>query len=102
MELKIERAKVLEFLQLEFRIKQFLEAEMGKPLEMSVSEAAKEGLLIDFMNSHYSEKKITYNKDPKEIYAKMDNISILNKIMTEYFGIHLPIHWFYVMYCRHP
>lgn len=82
----IEKKRVIEFLKMEYRVRTFIEEETGKKLNKSVSEAAKDGTLIEFFNSVCPGKNIKYNKNPRETYAKIDNVGIFNRALLEIFG----------------
>ena len=88
LESKIARNAILEFLRLEYKIRTFIEAEMNKPISGSINDAANDGTLIEFFNSVFHEDDpVTYNKDPQSTYAKIDNLSILNKILSDKFRL---------------
>ena len=87
MELIIEQKRVLEFLRLEYKVKSFIEAQLHQRLAGSVSDAAKDGTLIRFISTICPDVSVKYNQNPKETYAKIDNVAILNQLLLNKFGM---------------
>ncbi|KAH7826354.1 putative RNG2 protein, RAS GTPase-activating-like protein [Monocercomonoides exilis] len=87
MDTLIRKNKVVEFLRLEYKVKTFLDQELNEPLKGSITDAVKDGTLIEFLNEKCSGKPVGYNKNPKETFARIDNIRIFNNICENQFGI---------------
>ena len=62
---------------------------MGSPLAISLSDAAKNGVLIDFLNS-CTNGSVQYNTHSEgKTYAQIDNLGILNRIFSDTFSLKL-------------
>ncbi|KAA6400214.1 MAG: hypothetical protein EZS28_004258 [Streblomastix strix] len=74
-------------ISIERKVHQLIEAELCENLDVSLSDAARNGTLIELINAVCPGKHVEYKKKPTAHFAKVDNISALNEAAQKKFNI---------------
>ncbi|KAA6376941.1 MAG: hypothetical protein EZS28_027532 [Streblomastix strix] len=54
---------------------------------MTISEAAKQGVLVEFLNRLQKNDQVKYHNNPQNPIFQMENIRFFNQIMNKHYGI---------------
>lgn len=79
----IRNRKALEFLKVEYQVKKFIEDTLNIKLVGDVSEAAKCGITVEFLNV-LKPPAVSYNKKPANNYQSIENIRFFNSICLDH------------------
>ncbi|KAA6381710.1 MAG: hypothetical protein EZS28_022762 [Streblomastix strix] len=81
----IEQANI--FFEIESKVGALYESRFRKQLKESLSDAARNGTLVEIMNALCPGKHVEYMKNPNARFTKIDNISALNEVASKKFNI---------------
>jgi hypothetical protein len=84
---QIRDRQVIEFLRAEFRVKEFMERTLGRPLGSDVTTTVKNGVAIEFLNALQPDHSSKYDAKPKTIHHEIGNIRIFNDRVVADFGL---------------
>lgn len=79
---QIKRTKAREFLRVEYKVKNFIETTLGIEIKGDVSEAARNGIAVEFLNA-LAPPAVKYNKNPKNNFHFIENVSFFNQICLD-------------------
>ncbi|KAK2952143.1 hypothetical protein BLNAU_12994 [Blattamonas nauphoetae] len=87
MDSRIERNQALNYLRNHYRVMKFLEQQLGTQSYSSVGDALRCGAFLEIFNKLGIGGRTPFEKDPKEVFKRTDNIRLFNNICHQHFQI---------------